>query len=135
MSDSVRPHRRKPTRLPSPWDSPGKNTGVGCHLNMISLGKCMHAKSLQLCLTLCDPMDCSLPCSSVCGNSPGKNTGMDCHALLQGIFQTQGSNPRLLCLLRWQAGSLPLAPPGKPHLKICGLKYLLILISNIIPQC
>jgi len=39
---------------------------------------------------------------------------MDCHALLQGIFPTQGSNSHLLCLLRWQAGSLPLTPPGKP---------------------
>ena len=44
---------------------------------------------------------------------PGKNTGVGCHALLQGIFLTQGLNPRLLCLLRWQAGSLPLVPPGK----------------------
>ena len=46
----------------------------------------------QLCLTLCEPMDCSLPGSSVHGNSPGKNTEVGCHALLQGIFQTQGSN-------------------------------------------
>ena len=49
----------------------------------------------QLCLTLCDPMDCSLPGSSVHGDSPDKNTGMACHALLQGIFPTQGSNPGL----------------------------------------
>ena len=47
-------------------------------------------------------------------DSPGKCTGVSCHALLQGIFPTQGSNPYLLCLLHWQAGSLPLAPPGKP---------------------
>ena len=45
---------------------------------------------------------------------PGKNTGVGCHLLLQGIFSTQGSNPRLLCLLHWQGDSLPLAPPGKP---------------------
>ena len=45
-------------------------------------------------------------------DSPGKSTGAGCYALLQGIFQTQGSNPRLLHLLPWQAGSLPLAPPG-----------------------
>ena len=50
----------------------------------------------QLCLPLCDPMDCSTPGSSVHGDSPGKNTGMGCHALLQGIFSTQGSNPGLL---------------------------------------
>ena len=44
-----------------------------------------------------------------------KNTGMGCHAFLQEIFLTQGSNLCLLRLLHWQAGSLPLAPPGKPH--------------------
>ena len=49
----------------------------------------------QLCLTLCDPMACSLPGSSVHGDSPGKNTGVGCHALLQGIFPTQGLNPGL----------------------------------------
>ena len=46
--------------------------------------------------------------------SPGKNTGVGCHALLQGIFKTQELNACLLCLLRWQVGSSPLAPPGKP---------------------
>ena len=74
----------------------------------------MSAESLQSCLTLCDPMDYSLPGSSVHEDSPGENIGGGCHALLQGIFPTQGLNPRLLGLLRWQAGSLPLAPPGKP---------------------
>ena len=67
MSYSVRPHRRQPTRLPRPWDSPGKNTGVGCHF----LLKCMKVESesevAQSCLTLSDPMDCSLPGSSVHG--------------------------------------------------------------------
>ena len=62
----------------------------------------------------CDSMGCSLPGSSVHGDSPGKNTGVGCHALLQGIFLTQGLNPHLLCLLHWQVGSLPLVPPGKP---------------------
>ena len=50
----------------------------------------------QSCLTLWDLMDCSLPGSSVHGDSPGKNTGVGCHALLQGIFPTQGWNPGLL---------------------------------------
>ena len=49
-------------------------------------------------------------------DSPGKNTGVGCRALLQGIFPTQGSNPRLLCLLHWQEGSLSLVPPGQPKL-------------------
>ena len=67
MSDSVRPHRRQPTRLPRPCDSPGKNAGVGCHF----LLQCMKVKSesevAQSSLTLSDPMDCSLPGSSVHG--------------------------------------------------------------------
>ena len=75
---------------------------------------CVCVQSLQSCSTLCDPMDCSPPGSSVHGDSPGKNTGVGCHALLQGVFPTQGSNPGLLCLLHRQAGFLPLAPPGKP---------------------
>ena len=62
---TLRPHRRQPTRLPRPWDSPGKNTGVGCHF----LLQCMEVKSesevAQLCSTLHDRMDCSLPGSSV----------------------------------------------------------------------
>ena len=65
-----------------------------------------------LVVTLCDPMDYSPPGSSVCGILQGKI--VDCHFLLQGIFQTQGSNWHLLCLLHWQANSLPLVPPGKP---------------------
>ena len=76
------------------------------------LVKCC-TKSLQLCPILCNPMDCSPPGSFVHGDSPGKNTGGGCH-VLQGIFPTQGLNLQLLCLLHWQAGSLPLAPPGKP---------------------
>ena len=66
----------------------------------------------QLCLTLCNFMDCISSGSSVYGDSIGKNTGVGCHALLQGIFPTQGSTPGLL---HWQMGSLTLAPPGKPH--------------------
>ena len=67
MSDSVRPHTRQPIRLSHPWDSPGKNTGVGCHF----LLQCMKVKSesevAQSCPTLSDPMDCSLPGSSTHG--------------------------------------------------------------------
>ena len=67
MTNSVWPHRQQPTRLPCPWDSPGKNTGVGCHF----LLQCMKVKSesefTQLCPTLSDPMDCSLPGSSIHG--------------------------------------------------------------------
>ena len=67
VSDSVRPHRRQPIRLPHPWDSPGKNIGVGCHF----LLQCMKVKSegevAQSCPTLSDPMDCSLPGFSIHG--------------------------------------------------------------------
>ena len=67
MSDSVWPHWRQPTRLPCPWDSPGKNTGVGCHF----LLQCTKVKSesevAQSCPTLSGPMDCSLPGSSIHG--------------------------------------------------------------------
>ena len=69
---------------------------------------CACAKSLQSCPTLCDPMCSSLP-GSCQWDSPAKNTGVGCQAHLQGIFPTQGSNPRVICLLHWQAGSLPLA--------------------------
>ena len=66
VSDSVRPHRQQPTRLRRPWDSPGKNTGVGCHFL-----QCMKVKSesevAQSCPTLSDPMDCSPPGSSTHG--------------------------------------------------------------------
>ena len=72
VSDSVRPHRRQPTRLPHHWDSPGRNTGVGCHF----LLQCMKTKSesevAQLCPTHLDPMDCSLPGSSVHGISQAR---------------------------------------------------------------
>ena len=64
---TLRPHRWQPTRLPRPWDSPGKNTGMGCHF----LLQCMKVKSesegAQLCPILCDPMDCSPLGSSVHG--------------------------------------------------------------------
>ena len=67
MSDPVRPHRRQPTRFPCPWDSPGKNTGVGCHF----LLQCMKVKSESEVAhsypTLSDPMDCSPPGPSVHG--------------------------------------------------------------------
>ena len=59
----------------------------------------VRAQLLQLYPTLCNPMGCSPPASSVHGDSPGKNPGVGCQALLHGIFPTQGSNPGLLCLL------------------------------------
>ena len=100
MSDSVRPHRRQPTRLPRPWDSPGKNTGVGCHFLLQRMKVKSESEVAQLCPTLCDPMDCSLPGSSI-----------------HGIFQAR--------LLEWGAIAFSkITPIGLTYL-INGSLYLL----------
>ena len=67
MSDSVRSRRLQPTRCPRPWDSPGKNTGVGCHFLLQFMKVKSESEVAQSCLTLSDPMDCSPPGSSVHG--------------------------------------------------------------------
>ena len=67
MPDSVRPHRRQPTRLLYPWDSPGKNTGVGCHFLLQGMQVKSESEVAQSCPTLSNPMDCSPPDSSVHG--------------------------------------------------------------------
>ena len=81
---------------------------------------CVHARSFQSCPTLCDPMDCSPPGSSVHGSFPGKNTRKGCQALLQGIFSTQGS-PTAPAL---QADSLLLSHQGSPSCHTCTHKKL-----------
>ena len=107
-------------------------TDIAGHGDMLLLRKsCIYAaKLLQLCPTLCNPMDCNCPpppprlCPWLCPwDSPGKNTGVSCHALLQGIFLTQWSNLHLLCLLHWQAGSLPLSHLGSPIICILFFKF------------
>ena len=82
MSDSVRPHRQQPTRLPCPWDSPGKNTGVGCHFFLQCMKVTSEREVAQSCPTLSNPMDCSLPGSCI-----------------QGIFQAR--------VLEWGAIAFP----------------------------
>ena len=67
VSDSVRPQRRQPTRLTLPWDSPGKNTGLGCHFLLQCAKAISGSEVAQSCLTLSDSMDCSLPGSSIHG--------------------------------------------------------------------
>ena len=69
VSNSVRPHRWQPTRLPYPRDSPGKNTGVGCHFLLQCMEVTSESEVAQSCLTLSDPMDCSPPGSSAHGFS------------------------------------------------------------------
>ena len=78
------------------------HSGKGCYVRA------------QSCPTVCNPMDCSLPGSSVHGIFQARSTGVGYHFLLQGIFLTQGLNVPLLRLLLWQVDSLPLVPPGKP---------------------
>ena len=86
MSNSVRPHRWQPTRLPHPWDFPGKNTGVGCHFLLQRMKVKRESEIAQPCPTLRIPMHCSLPGSSVHTlDFPGKSTGVGCHRLLRNI--------------------------------------------------
>ena len=73
------------------------------YYNFIQVCVCMHAKSLQSCPTLCNPMGCSLSGSSVHGDSPSKNTGVGCHALLQGIFP-QPKDQICISYVSWLAG-------------------------------
>ena len=72
----------------------------------------VEVRKQSLVFRLCDTMDSSPPGSFVHGDSPGKSSGVCCIVLLQGIFLTQGLN---LCLLHWQADSLPLSHQGSPH--------------------
>ena len=74
---------------------------------------CVHAKLLQSCPTLCDPMDCSPPGFSVHGDSPGKNTGVGCHALLQGNLPDPGIEPMYPMAPALQADSLLLSHQGR----------------------
>ena len=85
VSDSVRPHRQQPTRLPHPWGSPGKNTGVGCHF----LLQCMKVKSEKWKWSRSVVTDSSRPHGLQPTrllhpwDFPGKSTGVGCHYLLQ----------------------------------------------------
>ena len=105
MSSSQQPHGLQPTRLCRPWDSPGKNTGVGCHF----LLQCMKVKSesevAQLRPTLSNPMDCSLPDSFV-----------------HGIFQAR--------VLEW--GVVPKYPNGALSSHACLKTYKYFMFSTVI---
>ena len=113
VSDSLPPHRWKPTTLPCPWDSPGKNTGVCCHF----LLQCMKVKSerevAQSCPTLSDPMDCSLPGSSVHGIFQARVLELGCHCLgLDPLYSTLPSLKRLLSQLQSVPSYFLLEPFG-----------------------
>ena len=122
MSDSMRPHRRQPTRLRRPWDSPGKNSGVSCHF----LLQCMKVKSesevTQSCLTLSDPMDCSAPGSSV--HEIFQAGVLEWGAIAESVIKTLPTNkssrvtfisPLCLDSQRRQWHPTPVLLPGKSH--------------------
>ena len=122
MSDSVRPHRQQLTRLPCPWDSPGKNTGVGCHF----LLQCMKVKSesevAQSCPTLSDPMDCGPPGSSSHGIFQARVLewgaiafSTTCLARAKQVDLTALLHFQFLCNARLPT-SLPLIHPPTPRL-------------------
>ena len=139
MSSSLCPYVPQPVRLLCSWDSPGKNAGVGYHallqgifptqgwnqgllrrrqiLYQLShqehwgVHACLHAKSLEVCLTRCDPMDCSPPGSSVHGILQARILEWVAVPSSRGSSQPRESNPCLLGFLHWQVDSLPLAPP------------------------
>ena len=82
MSDSVWLHRRQPTRLPRPWDSPGKNTGVGCHFLLHCMQVKMKVKSLSRVRLLATPWKLQPTRLLRPWDFPGKSTGVGCHCLL-----------------------------------------------------
>ena len=103
----------KPTSLMSPALADGFFTTSATWEAQVSAES--ESEVTQSCPILCDPWTIAYKVPPP-WNYPGESTGVRSHFLLQGIFPTQGSNLHLLCLLHWQAGSLPIVPPGKPHL-------------------
>ena len=82
MSDSVQPHGLQPTRLLHPWDSPGKNTGVGCHFLLQYMKVKSESEVDQSCPTLATPWTAAYQAPPSM-DFPGKNTGVGCHCLLR----------------------------------------------------
>ena len=133
MSDSVRPYRRQPTRLSRPWDSPGKNTGMGCHF----LLQCMKVKSesevAQSCPTHSNLMDCSLPGSSVHGICQARI--LELHLKSSGITAARGC----VCWVgherrRYSVFAAVAAAPARRE-ETC-LKFLQLLeFSSSLPAC
>ena len=121
MSDSVQPQRQQPTGLPRPWDSPGKNPGVGCHFLLQSMKVKSENEVAQSCLTLRDPMDCSLPGSSVHGIFQARV--LECGAIAFSHERTSGVFKKSLkkihvsqCSLQhYQWHPTPVLLPGKSH--------------------
>ena len=105
--------RKVPPKQPE-FSIPGVPNDMAGHLLVCDLSSCVCAKLLQLCPTLCDPMDCSPPGSSVHRILQARILEWVARPSSRGIFPTQGLNPHLSMSPALQEGSLPLAPPGKP---------------------
>ena len=127
MLDSMWLHRWKPTRLPRPWDSPGKSTGVGCHF----LLQCMKVKSerevAHSCPTLSNPMDCSLPGSAI-------------HGIFQARVLEWGAgafSKTTIGMFKWFIPALLLAydpsKPNKPHFTVSFPDWETITYFSIFP--
>ena len=99
----MRPHRRQPTRLRLPWDSPGRNIGVGCHFLLQRMKVKSESEVTQSCPTLSDPMDCSLPGSSVHGIFQAR--GLEWGALAFSGLVTKSYLTLLRALRLWLPGS------------------------------
>ena len=108
MSDSMQPYIQQPTRLPHPWDSSGKNTGVSCCI----LLQCMKVKSesevAQSCLTLSNPMDCSLPASSIHRSFQARVLEWAASAF-SGIYPEETKIERKTCILLFIAALFTIA--------------------------
>ena len=121
VSDSVRLHRRQPTKLLRPWDFPGKSTGVGCHCLFQYCAAAASAKSLQSCPTLRPHrrQPTSLPRP---WDSPGKNTGVGCHFLLQCMKVKSESD--VAQLGPTLSDPMDCSPPGPSVHGICQARVL-----------
>ena len=94
----MRPHRRQPTRLPCPWDSPGKTTGVGCHFLLQCMKVNSESEVTQSCPTPSDPRDCSLPGSSVHGICQARVLEWAAIAYLSILYQLSIYTYLFICL-------------------------------------
>ena len=112
MSDSVQPHRWQPTRLPCPWDSPGKDTGVGCHFLLQCMKVKIQNEVAQSCLTLRDPMDCSLPGSSA-----------------PGIFQARVLEWVAIAFSKWTPGTVILSWVLQGQNNFCNNTKMLFMLK------
>ena len=124
MSDSVQPHRRQPTRLPRPWDSPGKNTGVGYHFLLQSMKVKSESEVAQSCRTLSNPIDGSLPGSSAHGIFQAR--------VLEWVAVTQVYVPRFFVSSQQRFGATDIKALGASQLLGLGQTVLQFLGKSVL---